>query len=278
MNSHEKGRGLSGPTDILKTIQTMKYLKLILAFLIPLNFAFSHEHIDAGTKNNGMELTLYNVFDWETIYTPTYEAYAAYTESTPNEDSINALLGAGYSYIYEVTFTSLHLYSEDPVAEGVPSSLLSPLGAKSGAFLQLQLVGFSGPGTFGFWDGDNNTTTPTWSVSEATDLMEMILLIDLTNVTYWDPSHPGNPSLQEQLPDISSPFGHIHGRRYGVTEAGLYQLTWRVVDREGIYNPSGEFTLSFHAIPEPLVWVLLAFGCAGLVLWHKRSFTRLGSS
>jgi len=198
--------------------------------------SMAHGHIDAGTTNSGSELYLYNVYDLETILTPTYADYLA-NGGGQTQARIESLLNAGYDYIFEVTFTAI-----GPINPAI--------GIELGSFIQLQLVGITGPGNFAFWESSPQTSPPAWTANSSYDFANgPTLLIDLTSAAWVG----------------QDPAGHRHNRRYGVDAPGLYTLEWQVIDREGHYLPSQSFFMNFHAIPEPSTLGLLAAG--GLVAY-----------
>ncbi|HYE30692.1 MAG TPA: hypothetical protein VEH27_04640 [Methylomirabilota bacterium] len=113
--------------------------------------------------------------------------------------------------------------------------------AQLGAYLELKTVSVSGPpgGAFGFWLEDEdfgsaqNIFTVPVGVTNGTSLF--------------------NLSESGGSPD-SDPFGHIHGRRFTLTEKGLYTIGFQLVDTsangpEGgpVHQPSDIFHLYMRA-------------------------------
>jgi hypothetical protein len=223
-----------------KLIQSFSVTLLCLAALLP--DTLGHGHIDAGTTIDGTQLYLYNVYNLQTIPTPTYQDYLN-NGGGQTQARIESVLNAGYNYIFEVTFTAMG--STTPV-----------IGIPDGSFIQLQLVGFSGPGNFAFWESTPQTAPPAWSINTGYDFVnDPAILIDLTAATWTN----------------QSAFGHRHNRRYAVDQAGLYTLEWQVIDREGLFAPSQSFFMQLHAIPEPATLGLLGgLGALALIALRRR--------
>lgn len=135
----------------------------------------------------------------------------------------------------------------------------SPNAAAPGAFLQLRIETVAaGPagGTFAFWDHGNASTTPSISLSVGQTVASGNLFA-LSDVELG----AGAPG--------ADPFGHIHGRRFGVNLPGDYLVGFRIVDTSvnglnggPIHTDSELFLMTFRAVavPEPTTAALLGAG------------------
>jgi len=106
------------------------------------------------------------------------------------------------------------------------------LDSASGSDPAIELVSVTGPtgGTFAFWERD--AASPTWSHPAG-----------------WNQSSGDRPSFPVNL----GGDGHIHGRVFTVDRPGEYQVTFRAVDRNVLFQNSLDYTITFRAlVPPPL--------------------------
>lgn len=144
-------------------------------------------------------------------------------------------LNAGYYRGDALTFTALS--ATDEGTGQVPGRAL--LGSR----LAVQVVSVEGPpgGSFAFWEGDgeNPGPSPTFSVSTGSSNGTNGFLIS---------ENLGQPG--------ADPYGHIHGREFTASVAGLYVVGFRLVDvstngPQGgpIHSPSAVLPVYFQAGP-----------------------------
>jgi hypothetical protein len=115
-----------------------------------------------------------------------------------------------------------------------------PHAPAPGSFIQAGIASVHGPpgGEFGFWEA--GATEPTESVAAGSTGSGWFAISDSDRT-------PG-----------SDPFGHIHGRRFTATQAGLYRVGFRLVDTSTHGAEGGPI----HA-PSDVVWIHFQ---AGLVI------------
>ena len=167
---------------------------------------------------------------------------------------------ASSGYVYWLTYTNGGTYSNlyngsSPTftalgngTSGNSDDTGSPYAAANGSFLWNNLVSLAGPadGHFYFYDVDVYHSAHT-----ATNAPTYIIAVGNTPTNYLfalsDPTYgAGQPG--------GDPFGHIHGRRYGVDKPGTYTLGLQVVDLstngtgEGpLHTPSQIYYATFQA-------------------------------
>ena len=104
-----------------------------------------------------------------------------------------------------------------------------------------EIVSVDGPagGEFGFWDR-TSTTAPTHSIPAGTENGEFQFEISDAELG------AGRPGADA--------FGHIHGRRFTATRAGLYTVGFRAIDTStngdangAIHSPSEVLYIQFQA-------------------------------
>jgi len=96
----------------------------------------------------------------------------------------------------------------------------------------IELVSVTGPARafFSFWE--SGATTPTWSRSSG-----------------WTQTESDRPSF----PVILGGETHAHGRIFTADRPGDYQIVFRARDKNNIFSPSTNFTMTFHSqLPPPL--------------------------
>lgn len=106
------------------------------------------------------------------------------------------------------------------------------LTVPQGADPEIELISVLGPadGSFSFWEVE--ATSPTWSRASG-----------------WNQTATDRPSF----PVILGWDNHLHGRAFSVDRPGEYQVTFRAVDRNSLFQNSADYTLTFRGIvPPPL--------------------------
>jgi hypothetical protein len=108
--------------------------------------------------------------------------------------------------------------------------------AALGSTLKFKVACLEGPpgGSFGFWDV--GSVAPSLSLSPGE-----------TDLTLWNLSqNDGSPG--------TDPYGHIHGRRFSATKAGIYKVGFTAVDTSTnglsggpIHTPSAQIPVYFEA-------------------------------
>ena len=96
----------------------------------------------------------------------------------------------------------------------------------------IELVSVTGPigAFFSFWE--SGSTIPTWSRSSG-----------------WNQTVFDRPSF----PVILGGETHAHGRIFTADRPGDYQIIFRARDKNNLFYPSANFTMTFHAqLPPPL--------------------------
>jgi hypothetical protein len=139
----------------------------------------------------------------------------------------------------------------------------SVLDAPIGANPEIELVSITGPadGSFSFWE--INATSPTWSRGSG-----------------WTQTSTDRPSF----PVILGDNNHLHGRAFSVDRPGEYQVTFRAVDRNALFQNSADYTLAFRALAPPPLSIRLSGGQAVIsftsrlgLTYDLQSRTNLGS-
>jgi len=178
-----------------------------------------HAHLNAGAYSTEQGAQLYFVNGANFVTNSGYVVSLSFT---------NAGVQAGL-YQGGITFTALPA----TINTGGPAFGHAALGS----FLELEMVSLEGPedGELGFWEfGD---AAPRFTLDTG----------DLSGTNRFDLSEG------EGLPG-DDPYGHIHGRSFTASRAGLYSLGVRLLDRSRngtgggpIHTPSELFHLHFQA-------------------------------
>jgi hypothetical protein len=106
------------------------------------------------------------------------------------------------------------------------------LDAANGADPEVELVSIIGPtgGAISFWEA--GTILPSW-----------------TRPSGWNQTETDRPSF----PVILGGDGHIHGRAFSVDRPGEYHVIFRARDKQNVFSPSRDFSMTFQAQhPPPL--------------------------
>jgi len=109
---------------------------------------------------------------------------------------------------------------------------VSALDPADGSDPVIELVSVTGPAGafFSFWE--SGATTPTWSRHSG-----------------WNQTESDRPSF----PVILIGETHAHGRIFTADRPGDYQIIFRARDKNNLFSPSADFTMTFHAqLPPPL--------------------------
>jgi hypothetical protein len=109
---------------------------------------------------------------------------------------------------------------------------VSALFLADGSDPVIELVSMAGPAGafFSFWE--SGATTPTWSRSSG-----------------WSQTELDRPSF----PVIMGGETHAHGRIFTVDRPGDYQIVFRTRDKNNLFSPSRDFSMTFQAQhPHPL--------------------------
>jgi hypothetical protein len=221
-----------------------------------------HIHVNAGASNTTQNARLYfiNATTYDT--NSRYDVYLSFTN------------GGAFSNLYQgagVSFTAL----ASTLDNGGPA-----FGhAADGAVIQLEFVSVSGPpgGVFGVWTqevGNASINLPAFSMA-----------VGITN---------GTNRLRLSENDGSAgadPYGHIHGRTYTATKAGLYTLGCRLLDTSSngagggpIHTPSPLYYFYFQAGPTISSWrkfsnsVAVTFGTTAGKTYYVESSTNLSTT
>jgi hypothetical protein len=206
-------------------------LPLVIAFH-PVKLPAQHVHVNAGAKSveQGASLYFTNGEDFDTR--AGYNVYLAFTNSGSFS---NLYQGAG------ITFAAL---ASTPDYGGPAYG-----HAADGAFLQLKLVSLRGPpgSEFGVWvqePGNPGHSHPLITLPVGWTGGTNLLALS---------EGDGSPG--------ADPYGHIHGRTFTATSAGLYTLGCQIVDTsvngEGggpIHAPSELYYFYFQAGPTISSW------------------------
>lgn len=98
--------------------------------------------------------------------------------------------------------------------------------------VQIRLLSVSGPagGSFSFWEA--GAMVPTW-----------------TRPSGWSVGPGDQPTVSAS--EDSTGYGHIHGRAFGFTTAGDYEVTFQAVDALGNHAAGLPFVVRFTVIQPP---------------------------
>lgn len=198
------------------------------------------QHINAGaaSQNPGAQLQFIN---------------SGATFLSPGFQQLTNIVTLNYSN--SGTYAGLFTRLNGPSFTALANSN-SPFAAALGSFLDLSIVSVAGPVGGSFYFYDVGATTPTYTLgvggTATTDLF----------------------TLSEGTAD---PYGHIHGRRFGVDLPGTYTVGFQILDvsHNGpgggpIHAPSDVYYLTYktNPVPEPsvatLAFALAAAGFAGM--------------
>lgn len=186
---------------------------------MPFTVEAQHSHINAGALSLEPGSKLYFV---------NGEAVATNSGYVVPLTLTNAGLYAGL-HQGTLSFTALPATSNN----GGPASG----HALPGAVLQLRVETLDGPekGAFGFWEGGDTSPRFTIKAGETSGTNAFAL-------------------SESDAAEGLDPFGHVHGRRFTATVAGLYTVGFRIVDASTrgaggapIHQPSDLFHLHFQA-------------------------------
>jgi hypothetical protein len=109
---------------------------------------------------------------------------------------------------------------------------LNVLDSADGSDPAIELVSVTGPAgaILSFWE--SGATTPTWSRPSG-----------------WNQTETDRPAF----PVILGGETHAHGRIFTTDRSGDYQIVFRAWDKNKLFSPSTNFTMTFHAqLPPPL--------------------------
>jgi hypothetical protein len=109
---------------------------------------------------------------------------------------------------------------------------VNALDPADGSDTVIELVSVTGPAGafFSFWE--SGATTPTWSRHSG-----------------WNQTESDRPSFAVILEGET----HAHGRIFTADRPGDYQIIFRARDKNNLFSPSADFTMTFHAqLPPPL--------------------------
>lgn len=187
-------------------------------FALPFASSAQHGHLNVGAtgRNQGDQLIWANGAD--------FIASSGYVKP------LVAATDGRFAGYFEggITFTALPLTSDN----GGPD----PQAPAAGSFEEFAIVKAAGPigGQFGFWE--SGSTAPTHSLLSG-DTSEQLF-----------PLSEGDGSAG------SDPFGHIHGRRFTTTKAGVYTAWFKAFDTSvnganggPIHTPSEALPIRFLA-------------------------------
>ena len=173
--------------------------------------AHGHLYIGATATTNGAPLTFDNGPDFTTA--SGYVKTLVFTNG-----------GRFSNYFHgNITLTGL---SRTP---GHPE--FSENAAALGAYLHAGIVAVEGPagGEFGFWE--NGSTAPTISFRSGDTSTNLFRVSE------------GDGSAG------SDPYGHIHGRRFTATKAGLYRITFKAWDLSANRPNGGPIHTASNVLP-----------------------------
>lgn len=210
-----------------------------------------HWYAGALSTNQGGKL----FFDW----------------SPTGQGALDAASGVSYSLNYSNSGTFAGLFNgsgptftalaQTTTTGGTPS----PNAAAFGSFLELSLVSLSGPAGGNFYFFDTNALAPTYALAVGGTGTS-----DLFNMSF------GNANEGP----AADPYGHIHGRRYGVNLPGTYTLGVQIIDAGhnglggGPIQAASDIyylTYSTNPVPEPGTAALAIAGLAGSSLIASRT-------
>jgi hypothetical protein len=222
----------------------MKTLVTFAILALTTGAAFAQAH-GSGTINAGDKLFMYFEHGTQTTMLNF--------NSGSNTSGTDGFLWNGYT-----TFTALHQSSLPSSPSGYDS-----LGARSGSFIELQLTALSGPAGAKFAFYDNGGTDPLWVYQIGTGFLSGNGKITLTQQSYFEGDPLGG------IP--SDPFGHIHGRTFGVDASGTFTATWILHDTQNsttLLLDSDAYATTYTAVPvpEPAALSLLGLAAAWMIL------------
>lgn len=112
------------------------------------------------------------------------------------------------------------------------SSAGDVLAVPSPSLIRVEVLAVSGPagGSFSFWEA--GASTPTF-----------------TRTSGWSASGGNQPSFP--VSEDNTGWGHLHGRVFTMSRAGIYDVTLRAVDAMGNYIQSSTIVVRFTAIEPP---------------------------
>lgn len=145
------------------------------------------------------------------------EFFQTATFFPPGEAPSHALQNLpGGAYTSELTFSAFDVADPPP----------------DGALVRVDVLSVTGPegGNFSYWE--TGATTPTW-----------------TRPSGWSATETDHPGLYASEDETG--YGHAHGRAFSMDRAGVYQVTFQVVDELGNYHASLPFVVQFTAINPP---------------------------
>jgi len=126
------------------------------------------------------------------------------------------------------------------------------LNPAEGSDPEIQLLAVTGPagGSFSFWDVGSSTAT--WS-----------------RPCGWTQTSTDRPAFPVAL----GGDGHVHGRAFSVNRPGDYQVAFRAVDRNALFQNSPDFTVTFRALSPPPLSIRLANGQAVISFTSRLNLT-----
>lgn len=236
---------------------TVLILGIVLA--APAVLHAQHIHVNAGASNTTQNARLYFVNGATYDTNSRYDVYLSFTNGGT---FANLHQGAG------VSFTAL----ASTLDNGGPA-----FGhAAEGAVIELEFVSIQGPagGVFGVRTqevGNPSNYLPAFSLPVGTTNGTNRLRLSESD---------GSPG--------ADPYGHIHGRTYTATKAGLYTLGCRLLDVSNngsgggpIHTPSAMYYFYFQAGPTISSWrkysnaVAVTFGTTAGKTYYVESSTNL---
>lgn len=164
------------------------------------------------------------------------------------------------------TFTAL---SDGLNWTGSGYRLANSFAAKSGTFVQIEILSVTGPvgAEFSFWDLGANSTAPVTTFTIGTGITSGAGLWNLTDPTLivgdGVTTNPAPTTVQETTG--TDPYGHIHNRSWTADQPGTYTVSYILHDANNGQADSAPFTVTYGAVPEPSSAILAAVGGLGFL-------------
>lgn len=232
-------------------------------------------HVYAGVSNGNNALAFVDTV----TSSPSYGQ--AITGESLGVQPMNPAIAGPQAGLYLTSNVSYTALSNGRYWTGAGYAAPSPFAA-TGSFVELNMSGISGPvgAHFSWWDTAVDPSRPVMTFTIGSGLTYVKAgwaygdgLFNLSDPTLLvgDGVNDGvgEPPATVSGTSGADPYGHIHGRSFTVDAPGTYSIGFVLHDLNGAAGDSAPFTVSYSAVPEPSVCLLIAVG-AGCAFFARR--------